>query len=256
MKIFRKIRLSSLTKGSASKYLIYAIGEVILVVIGILIALYLNDRKDLSDLESQQKNHLILIKEELENNLIIIEKEYDVLSNIVVNLRDLINLTSVNKAEKEINETDLSELLFLPLTRSVEIDYENVAYNEFIASNSLKDIDNKSIRTILRSWDRKLHTLKLQEQVVYEALKKSSDFIEIKGSLKTVLDNYNISETYFEINNSPQTFSNKVVLTSRQFQNILIQYLGVATQLYKKTYPVFMSDINSLIGLIDDELNN
>lgn len=158
MKIFRKIRWSSLTKGSFSKYLIYAIGEVILVVFGILIALYINNRKDLSDLKAKQKNHLILIKEELENNLIIIDKEYDELSNLIVNIRDLINLTSIDNPEKAINEIDLSELLFLPLTRSIEIDYENVAYEEFIASNSLKDIENDSIRTILRSWDRKLHT--------------------------------------------------------------------------------------------------
>lgn len=80
--------------------------------------------------------------------------------------------------------------------------------------------------------------------------------METNGSLKTVFDNYNIYTTYFEIDNSRQTFSNKVVLSSRQFQNILMQYLGVATQLYKKNYPIFMSDIKSLIHLIDDELNH
>ena len=227
-----------------------------LVVIGILIALYLNNKKDISDRQEKQTNHLILIKEELENNLIIIDKEYDELSNLIVNIRDLITLTSVDKPEESINEIDLSELLFLPLTRSIEIDYENVAYNEFIASNSLKDVKNDSIRTILRSWDRKLHTLKLQEQVVYESLKKSTDFIETHGSLKTVFDNYEISETYFEVNNSPQTYSNKVVLTSRQFQNILMQYLGVATQLYKKDYPIFRNNISILIRLIENELNS
>lgn len=256
MKIFRKIRMSSLTTGRFSKYIIYAIGEIILVVFGILIALHLNSKKEVSDQQDKQRNHLVLIKEELENNLLILDKEYNELSNIIVNIRDLINLTTTDKSEESINEADLSDLLFLPLTRSIEIDYENVAYNEFIASNTLKDIEDDSIRTILRSWDRKLLTLKLQEQVVYESLKKSTDFIEINGALKTVFDNYNISETYFEVNNSDQTFSNKVILTSRQFQNILMQYLGVATQLYKKTYPIFRNDIKSLMGLIEDELND
>ncbi|MCF4102204.1 DUF6090 family protein [Gillisia sp. M10.2A] len=50
MKIFRKIRQRLLTENKFSKYLIYAIGEIVLVVIGILIALQINNwnqaRKD------------------------------------------------------------------------------------------------------------------------------------------------------------------------------------------------------------------
>ena len=41
-KLFRKIRQSLLAKNRMRKYLIYAIGEIVLVVIGILIALQIN----------------------------------------------------------------------------------------------------------------------------------------------------------------------------------------------------------------------
>ena len=41
-KVFRKIRQSLLAKNRMRKYLIYAIGEILLVVIGILIALKIN----------------------------------------------------------------------------------------------------------------------------------------------------------------------------------------------------------------------
>ena len=43
IKFFRKIRQNLLSDNKISKYLIYAIGEIILVVIGILIAIQLND---------------------------------------------------------------------------------------------------------------------------------------------------------------------------------------------------------------------
>ena len=43
IKFFRKIRQQLLTENKFSKYLIYAIGEIILVVIGILIALSINN---------------------------------------------------------------------------------------------------------------------------------------------------------------------------------------------------------------------
>ena len=40
---FRKIRKALLESGSTQKYLLYAIGEIALVVIGILIALQINN---------------------------------------------------------------------------------------------------------------------------------------------------------------------------------------------------------------------
>ncbi|MEH6748625.1 MAG: DUF6090 family protein [Maribacter arcticus] len=46
IKFFRKIRQKLLTENKFSKYLIYAIGEIILVVIVILIALQLNTQKE------------------------------------------------------------------------------------------------------------------------------------------------------------------------------------------------------------------
>ena len=50
IKFFRKVRQKLLSENKFSKYLLYAIGEIILVVIGILIALQINiwneQRKD------------------------------------------------------------------------------------------------------------------------------------------------------------------------------------------------------------------
>ena len=43
IKIFRKIRQNSLMENKTGKYLKYAIGEIVLVVIGILIALQINN---------------------------------------------------------------------------------------------------------------------------------------------------------------------------------------------------------------------
>ena len=43
IKLFRKIRYDLMGKNKTGKYLTYAIGEIILVVIGILIALSINN---------------------------------------------------------------------------------------------------------------------------------------------------------------------------------------------------------------------
>ena len=69
IKFFRKIRQSLLTENKFSKYLLYAIGEIILVVIGILIALQINNWND--NRKSRIKIDQILknVREELALNI-------------------------------------------------------------------------------------------------------------------------------------------------------------------------------------------
>ena len=43
IKFFRKIRHQLLSENRVSKYILYAIGEIVLVVVGILIALQINN---------------------------------------------------------------------------------------------------------------------------------------------------------------------------------------------------------------------
>ena len=76
IKFFRKIRQKLLSENKFSKYLIYAIGEIILVVIGILIALTINNWNEKQkalvidgNLVTAAVIELKSVKEELETNL-------------------------------------------------------------------------------------------------------------------------------------------------------------------------------------------
>ena len=57
IKFFRKIRQNSLSEGKTRKYLKYAIGEIILVVIGILIALQINNWNENNKLEAKKQDY-------------------------------------------------------------------------------------------------------------------------------------------------------------------------------------------------------
>jgi hypothetical protein len=61
-KIFRKIRYTFIEKGKTGKYLKYAIGEIILVVIGILIALQINNWNELRKIQKTEINTLKELK--------------------------------------------------------------------------------------------------------------------------------------------------------------------------------------------------
>ncbi len=65
IKFFRKIRQSLVTENKLSKYMLYAIGEIVLVVIGILIALGINNR----NVQRINEEKITSILKEIQNDL-------------------------------------------------------------------------------------------------------------------------------------------------------------------------------------------
>jgi hypothetical protein len=65
--LFRKIRKNLLTEGKTTKYLKYAIGEIFLVVIGILIAININDWNNRQTKIANEKVLMASLVEELSN---------------------------------------------------------------------------------------------------------------------------------------------------------------------------------------------
>jgi hypothetical protein len=75
IKFFRKIRQRLLTENKFSKYLIYAIGEIVLVVIGILIALSINNWNEHKKTESKIRTSLLALKSDLIQDSLLIHEQ-------------------------------------------------------------------------------------------------------------------------------------------------------------------------------------
>lgn len=65
IKFFRQLRQKLLMENNNSKYLKYAIGEIVLVVIGILIALQINNWNE----KRKNENKILSILKEVQNDL-------------------------------------------------------------------------------------------------------------------------------------------------------------------------------------------
>ena len=65
IKFFRRIRYNLMETGKTGKYLKYAIGEIILVVIGILIALQINQNAENKKLNNTRQDYYIQLLEDL-----------------------------------------------------------------------------------------------------------------------------------------------------------------------------------------------
>ena len=77
IKFFRRIRQQLLTENKFSKYLLYAIGEIVLVVIGILIALQINNWNQYQKQLKTEKEILKELKIGLESDYANITKSID-----------------------------------------------------------------------------------------------------------------------------------------------------------------------------------
>ena len=69
IKLFRKIRRNLLNESKFSKYLLYAIGEIVLVIIGILIALNINNKNEIRKNERKFIFNLVQVSNELKANI-------------------------------------------------------------------------------------------------------------------------------------------------------------------------------------------
>ncbi len=78
----RKIRLSLIESGSARKYLLYAIGEIALVVIGILIALQINKSNEWRKEREIERVVLEDIKDNIIRNNLLIESALQIIDQI------------------------------------------------------------------------------------------------------------------------------------------------------------------------------
>ena len=102
IKFFRKIRRKLLTENNFSKYFIYALGEIFLVVIGILIALNINNW-------NENQKQLKLEKEILGEVKIGLESDYINISNVIKDHRNFINSQDIIidwiESEKEYTDS-------------------------------------------------------------------------------------------------------------------------------------------------------
>ena len=79
--LFRKIRIDALFKDKLSRYLLYAAGEILLVVLGILIALYINNQNEYQPARTQSEQFLKEMIKDLSSDTLYLSVTMDKLQN-------------------------------------------------------------------------------------------------------------------------------------------------------------------------------
>ena len=147
--VFRRIRQSLLSENKFSKYLVYAMGEIILVVIGILIALQINNWNEQRLNRKQEATILKQIHKDFKSNKVQLDsikisnqKSIDALNNII----------KIMPFKKENASLD-TIFKYQPVAFAIKtFNPSNGSVEALISSSSFDVIQNDSLRNLLVAW--------------------------------------------------------------------------------------------------------
>jgi len=111
IKLFRRIRQNLLMENKSGKYFKYAIGEIILVVIGILIALQINNWNEIRKKKKQIDVIYTTIKQNLKTDLKTIKEPIEFYENLDSTLTKIMTKTYPTSFLDSINENNYLDCL-------------------------------------------------------------------------------------------------------------------------------------------------
>lgn len=236
IKFFRKIRQQLLTENKFSKYLLYAIGEIILVVIGILIALQINNANNSRIEKAREIKYLKNIKidlykdiENLEYNIEFREKKSKGTEKIIEQINGMLI-------------EDMSETAYNVVNTLYQEKFEpsNVTYNDLVSSGNMNLISNDSIKMDLFElsllYQRNSygidHETKEYEEFISKPIYKFVDIERMKPvflGIKTA-EEVNLSEKDFEELFKSKEYKNGCVVSNWTTEEMLDIYKKIKTK--------------------------
>jgi hypothetical protein len=203
IKLFRKIRQKLLAENKFSKYLLYAIGEIILVVIGILIALQLNTSKENKEKSDLGYKYLTEMKQEVQSDLFILDSRIRMLKKSIKNQEEALNTKNIatlpldsvlmimdrpNIGGFEISELTFNKMKNLGLTALSNNDSLNSKINAYY--NKSLAFFKKAMNFTIEKYHEYSHYLAYVEESI-DYSHKDYEFPSLYNQSKPSLDSVN-----------------------------------------------------------------
>ena len=135
IKFFRKIRKNLLSENKFSKYILYAIGEIVLVIIGILIALQINNKNE----QRKTENKIVSILKEVQHDLGIDIQKSDELIAYYKTKDSIFNLVQSDQLTYDDYKNDNRHILRYAIMNAFHMKIHKNGY-----TNLTENVDNVS----------------------------------------------------------------------------------------------------------------
>jgi hypothetical protein len=170
IKFFRHIRQRLIKEHKVSKYLLYAIGEIILVVIGILIALQLNTQKENNEKKEVGITFLTEMRTEVQSDLFALDGRIRRLQRNIENHEAALRT-------KDIAALPMDSVAMILRPENLDFEISELTFNKMknlgLSSLTTNDALNAQISTY---YNADVVSLKLSMDYVFEELRKYLDY--------------------------------------------------------------------------------
>ena len=227
IKLFRKIRQRLLTENKFSKYLLYAIGEILLVVIGILIALQINNKNELSKENETARILALSLIEDLQKDSDFLKEGIDFSEQKIAHCTLL--QSALSKPITQLNTLDFYKSISI-VGQSNPFFPTDGTYEQIKASGTLKYFDQSLINK-LNAYDMHTNktlywtdvedkTLWLMAEVLWTGIN-----IQALGEIRFDQPINQDQDQYIKIKEDDMgTFANYVAAVKTYRQKILFEY--------------------------------
>lgn len=226
IKIFRKIRQNLLMENKTGKYLKYAIGEIILVVIGILIALSINNWNSQRQLNNENKLFLKKMLVDLNQNKVRMNElafktryngKYPSYQQAIKECDSILKLTY-----EGLNALDLKFIANSKFDAGrPQLNLQKSTYEELLNTGKLYTIGSDSLINSINNYFKLCESEETYSNENNINITKGYDLME-KG-LGIMIQDYQTDKSNFDIKNYPWFFDR----TSEQYINIKIGMNGI-----------------------------
>jgi hypothetical protein len=245
IKFFRKIRQKLITNNKFSAYLLYALGEIILVVFGILIAVWINSTYENSVNNRIERDLLAAINSEYLKNQVSLERVIKVYRG---QMEDIMELNSFISPKPENMSDEMLDHFILAVGSIPDYSLSREITNSIYNSGKMSLISNKEIGYLIAAnsqyYGEYLKWIALNEKQVYEHI---IPYISDKYPIKRVVDLYNNEHSSaFEIKKNR-------LLSDMRFESMVSNRI-LDIQTFLETAEELLSYQKQVIELIENEL--
>ena len=180
IRFFRKIRQDLLTNNKFSKYLLYAVGEILLVVIGILIALQIDNLNEYRKDREEERELLLQLRSEYQSNLEQLNQKIGLREKMITATKKLLDY--VDHPEKRNTDSTLFYLGYTILTPTFD-----PIVNDIISSGRIQLLQNPKLKEDLSRWTSDVVQV-TEEEIVWLNYRSNSyrPFLEESISSRTL----------------------------------------------------------------------
>ena len=248
--LLRKIRRNTMTENKPDLYLVYAIGEVVLVVIGILIALQIDNWNENKRIRNIEQQYLLALKEEFNYNKI----ELASVVNLNTKYTDYALKISDHTGPEnpEIAEKEFEDMAMGAFSAEVHYNPNQGVLDEVISSGKLGIFNNDDLKFALSSWSAVFNKALWQERT-HETLRvQIVEMARVHGNIRSMTFKWgeplNIKPTKFKRGNLQ-------LLKSEELDNRTVAFILTARSLNETAYARVGEEIDRILRLIEVEID-